>query len=114
MSQAIDILTLTRTTAGAITANRFVGYDNKPAAASENTIGVARSDAASGDDLAITALGTAVVEAGAAVAVGDPVAADADGKAVKMDGTTYTVTVGRALEKATAAGEFIEILLIAN
>ncbi|HKJ76855.1 MAG TPA: capsid cement protein [Gammaproteobacteria bacterium] len=113
-SQAIEVLSLTKKAGGTIADKRFVAFDGTQAAADANVMGASRYAAASGNDLPVTVLGTAVVEAGGVVAVGDPVSSDAQGRAVKMDGATYTVTVGRALEAAAQAGDFIEVTLIPN
>lgn len=111
MGQSIPLLTLTIAAAAAITAERFVGHDGNPAAAAGNTLGVARSEAETGEDFPVDVLGTAVVEAGGAIAVGGAVEVGTAGKAAAQ---SAGVTVARALEEATADGDRIEVLLIAN
>lgn len=110
--QAISLLTLPLLLTGAVTANRFVTPAGAQAGADANTLGVTRSDGAIAAHVPVDVLGTAVVEAGAAVAAGDTVKSDASGRAI-----TWAVSgakVGVALQAATAAGQFIEVLLIPN
>lgn len=109
--QATPILAITRRAAGAILANRFVTHGNIQAGAGLNTLGVARSPAATGESLTVDVLGTAVVEAGAAIADGALLESNASGQAVPR---STGAIIGRALAAAAAAGQFIEILLIPN
>ncbi len=113
MSQSIPILTLTVTAASALTAARFVGPDGNPAPAGGNALGVARSDAAAGEQVGVDVLGTAVVESAGALAAGSAVEVSADGRAAALN---TGVAVGRLApgESATAAGEMVEILLLPN
>lgn len=110
--QNISLLTLTLVAAGTIASNRFVTPGAAQAGADANTIGVTRSDAVVGDKIPVDVLGTAIVEAGAAVAVGATLKSDASGRAITW--ATSGAKVGLALEAATAAGQFIEVLLIPN
>jgi hypothetical protein len=73
---------------------------------------VARSAGAIGAYVPVDVLGTAVVEAGAAVAAGDTIKSDATGRAITW--ATSGAKIALALEAATAAGHFIEVLLIPN
>lgn len=113
MSQYIDILTLTVTAAGPIAANRFVTPAGAQGTADAHVLGVARSAADAGEAVPVIALGTAVVEAGGAIAAGDPISCDADGRAVPTDGGTYSVTVARALADA-GPGQPVEVFLVPN
>lgn len=113
MSQYIDILTLTVTAAGPIAANRFVTPAGAQGTADAHVLGVARSAANAGEAVPVIALGTAVVEAGGAIAAGDPISCDADGRAVPTDGGTYSVTVARALADA-GPGQLFEVFLVPN
>lgn len=113
MSQYIDILTLTVTAAGPIAANRFVTAAGAQGTADAHVLGVARSAANAGEAVPVIALGTAVVEAGGAIAAGDPISCDADGRAVPTDGDTYSVTVARALADA-GPGQPVEVFLVPN
>lgn len=111
--QSIALLTLTITAAGAIAANRFVTPLGAQAGADANAIGVSRVAAAAvGEKIPVDMIGTTTVEAGAAIAAGATLKSDATGRAI-----TWAAAGGRlaiALEAASAAGEFIEILFIPN
>lgn len=109
--QKIALLTLTATASGAVTAERFVGHDGALATAAGNTLGVAATDAADGEDYPADVIGTTVVEAGGAIAKGGAIEVGAGSKAVAQ---SAGVTVARALEAAGADGDKIEVLLIAN
>ena len=106
-----DILTLPVLAAAALTACRFVSPTGALPTAGGNALGVALSDIASGDTGSVITLGTAPVEASAAIAKGAAVEVIADGRIVT---NTSGVTVARALQAATAAGQIIEVLLVAN
>lgn len=111
--QSRPVLTLTVTAAGAISANRFVTAAGAQAAADANAIGVARTAAAgAGEKIPVDVIGTASVEAGAAVTAGATVKADAQGRAIPW--ATSGARIGIALEAATAAGQLIEVLLVSN
>lgn len=109
--QNIPILSLPKRATAALTADRFVSHTGGLPTAGGNTLGVSRSNAAIGDLATIDILGTAVVEASAAIAEGAAIEALADGRAVTR--TTGVITA-RAIQAAPAAGQFIEVLLIAN
>lgn len=111
-AQATSLLALAVTASGTIAANRFVTPAGAQAGAGANTLGVARAAAVATDKLTVDVLGTAVVEAGAAVTVNATVKADSVGRAI--DWVTSGAKVGIALEAATAAGQMIEVLLIPN
>lgn len=109
--QAYPLLALTVVAAAALTKHRFVTHAGAVPAAAARAFGVARTDAEIGDPTTVDVLGTAVVEAGAAIALGALVEIDATNRAVTR---SAGVTVGVALQAAGAAGDFIEVLLIAN
>jgi hypothetical protein len=113
-----------------------VGFDGAQiAAAGGKPLGSALTPAASGQDVTVTSCGTAICEAGAAIALGAAVAMDAQGRvvtaaalAVAAGATAMTsaaanganaitggeppqFVVGDARQAATAAGQFIEVLL---
>ncbi|MDP2805504.1 MAG: DUF2190 family protein [Gallionellaceae bacterium] len=113
MKNAISLLVLTMTASAAINANRFVTPAAALAGAGVNAQGVSDTDAAIGDKLAVHVLGTAIVEAGAAIAAGALIETDATGRAITKNAG---VTVARLApgEVATAAGQFIEVVLIPN
>lgn len=111
-AQSESLLTLTITAIGAIASARFVTPAGAQAGADVNTFGVSRFAAAAGEKVSVDVLGTAVVEAGAAVAAGATVKSDASGRAIPW--ATSGAKVSMALEAATAAGQMIEVLLIPN
>lgn len=109
--QNISLLALTGVAAGAINTNRFVTPGFAEAGAGVNTLGVCRQTAVLGDKITVDVLGTAVVEAGAAVSVNDTLASDATGRGITW---AAGAKVALALQAATAAGQMIEVLLIPN
>lgn len=110
--QSSPIFTLSVTYTGTVAAARFVTPAGAQAGADANTLGVARAGGASGDMDSVDVLGTAIVEAGAAVAANATVKSDASGRAITW--ATSGAKVAIALEAAGAAGQFIEVLLIPN
>lgn len=112
MQQSIPVLALTAVAAGTIAANRFVTPAGAQAGADANTLGVCRQAAVVGDKVTVDVLGTAIVEAGAAVAAGATIKSDASGRAITW--ASSGAKVGLALEAAGAAGQMIEVLLIPN
>lgn len=110
--QSLALLTLTVALTGTVAANRFVTAAGAQAGADANTLGVARTAGVSGDKIPVDVIGTAVVEAGAAISAGATLETDASGRAVTW--ATSGPKVGLALEAATAAGQFIEVLLVQN
>src|SRR3982751_5102645 len=109
--QSRPILPITVAATGNVTKRRFVTVAGVQAGAAARALGVSRTDGVAGDQLTVDVLGTAVVEAGAAVAAGAQVEADASARAITK---AAGVVLGHALEAAGAAGDFIEVLLIAN
>lgn len=80
-------------------------------AGSTRTIGVLQNDPdAAGKAATVGVMGVSRVEAGEAIAVGDYIAANADGKALDAD-TQDQVILGVALEAATATGQIIPVKL---
>lgn len=113
MSQKIALLTLTIAAASAVTAHRFVGYDGAQVDTEEaKALGVSVSDAKDGDDLALDVIGTTVVESGGAFDAGDELVSDASGAAIVNPEVGGEVVQAHALDGASAAGEFIEVLLV--
>lgn len=110
MSQMLSLLDLTETATAAVLGERFVNA-GAHAAAAGRALGVARADAAIGQLLPVTVLGTAIVSASAAIAKDAPIEVAANGQAVTR---SAGVAVARALQAAAAAGDRIEVLLITN
>ncbi len=110
--QSTPILALPVTLSGTVAANRFVTPAGAQAGADANTLGVARSAGVSGEKITVDVLGTAIVEAGAAISAGATLETDASGRGVTW--ATSGPKVGIALQAASGAGVFIEVLLIPN
>ena len=110
-NQNISVLTLGVVAAVALSRGRFVTGAGAYPTAGGRACRVTQWDGAIGDRVPTDVLGTAVVEAGAAIATDTLVEVLADGRVVTQ---TTGVAVGRTLEPAIGAGAFIEILLIPN
>ena len=112
MQAATYLQAQTIAAASALTGDRFVTGTGAVPAANARVLGVALYNAAAaGDLIAVATNGTAIVEAGAAVAKDAAVSTDAQGRAITA---TTGAVAGRALSAAAAAGDKIEVLLIAN
>lgn len=111
-TSSLPLLTLTQVAVSAITACRFVTALGAQAGADANTLGAACAPAAIGEAFSVDVRGTTTVEAGAAIALGATLKSDASGRAITW--ATTGAKVGIALEAATAAGQFIEVLLVDN
>lgn len=112
MSQKIALLTLTVTASGAVAPHRFVGFDGAVAGAGAKALGVSTFKAGDGQDLAADVIGTTVIETGGAIAVGEAVTSDASGRAAVVGAEGGDAVNAHALDSATGAGEFIEVLLV--
>jgi hypothetical protein len=117
MAQEHTVLVTTQAADAAISPFRFVKKTATgvatSTAATDKILGVmnANQAVAAGQATPVSVLGTAIVEASAAVAVGDQVTAASDGRA-KTTTTTGDTVRGIALEAATAAGDRIEVMLV--
>ena len=110
MQTSYSILALTVAAAGPLIAERLVTQAGAYPAAGGAAFGVTRTNAAhKGDLVPVDVQGTAIVEAGAAVAFDQPLMSDVDGRAVPL--TAGKVGIGRAMAAAVAAGDRIEVLL---
>ena len=147
--QGIPLLCLPIVASGAIAQYRGVGYNQAQATvAAQKVMGFARRSGATGAELEVVSKGTAICEAGAAVAIGAALVVDSVGRVVAATALTGAVgslivvagatavtsavangagsisgaptftggdlpqfVVGYAMQAATAAGEFIEVLL---
>ena len=99
---------MTFTAGGTINEGRFVkvsGSNVVQAGADEAAIGVALSDASSGETLAVAVYGTVSVEAGATIAFGDTVYSDANGKAT-TSGTNNALGVAYG---AATSGQLVPV-----
>lgn len=88
---------------------RFVDFRGRICSANQKALGVTVGRWSSGRYAGIVVLGTAIVEAGSTITVGDKLASDAEGKAVPA--TTGAEINGRALNSANA-GDFVRVLLV--
>lgn len=111
-TQSIPLLTLTLAAASAVAVCRFVTPLGAQAGADANTLGASCSAAGAGERFPVDVRGTTTLEAGAAVTVGATLKSDAQGRAITW--AASGAKVGIALEAATAAGQFIEVLLVDN
>lgn len=134
--QSVGILSLSFTADGAVTARRAVDFDGAQASVQgQKVVGVARYGAVDAHPVEVTVIGTAVIEAGAAIAAGASLIVDVQGRAipstgalaVKAGATAVTSTAASgavlqggdppefvfadALEAASGAGAFLEVLL---
>lgn len=110
MTQMISVLDVTEPATAAVLGERFVN-SGAHAVAAGRALGVARADAAIGQLIPVTVMGTAIVSASAAIAKDALVEVAANGQAVTR---SAGVAVGRALQAAAAAGDRIEVLLFPN
>lgn len=109
--QSYPLLALTSAATAAITAYRFTTLDGALAGANGSAHGVSQYDADIGDQYAVTVLGTAIIEAGAAFSKGALLESDALGRAVTaVNGPVLAL----ALEAASGVGVPVEVLLTAT
>lgn len=99
-----------------LAANRFVAYDGDypvtiGAVGASDVQGVTESAAAIGDAVSAITGYSALVEASEAISFGAFVTTDATGKAAVGTAANHC---GRALGDATAAGQLIEVQLLAH
>lgn len=95
-------------------ANHFVVLDDsgaKLAGAGVAALGIltpdTEADVAAGDGVTVQIKDRTIVQVGAAVNAGDPLASDANGCAIKAVAEKFIM--GYAMESATAAGQIIHI-----
>ena len=108
---SISLLTLTVIATAAVAGCRCVTQAGTYAAAGGVVYGVTRTPGNVGDPIPVDILGTTIVEAGAAITKDAALMVDATGRVVPLSGAGKS-PVARAQEAATAAGEFIEVLLV--
>ena len=107
--QATSVLALTVAATATLVAERFVTFAGAVPAADAFVLGVVRQSAVSGDKVTVDVVGTAIVEAGAAITAGATLKVDASGRVITW--ATSGARVGIALQSASALGQFIEVLL---
>lgn len=135
--QSITTLTLSLKASGAVAKRRAVGFNGAQATVQgQKVVGVSHEAAVADEYFPTDTSGTTIIEAGAAVAVGQSLIVDAQGRAIPATGalaikagaTAMTSTAANgagvlqggdlpeyvfadALEAAAGAGAFIEVLL---
>lgn len=107
---------ITVTATAAITKHRFVSYDGTltpaaPATGLKDALGVAEENAAIGEAVSVVTDFSYLVEASAAIALGDYVKPAADGSGKAAVGALAD-HCGRALGVATAAGQLVEVQIL--
>jgi hypothetical protein len=105
--------TLTVILAGAAAGNRFINTALSQAGAGDNTYGVSRTAGETGEAIAVDVLGTAIVETGGPILAGAKVQADADGRAITIGAGAVAARLAPG-ESSSAAGQFVEVILITN
>lgn len=110
--QSIALLTLPRKLTGNVAAHRLVTAAGAQAGADAVVLGSSCSAGSTGDTIPVDTIGTTTVEAGAAIADGATLKADASGRVITW--ASSGAKVGVALQAAAAAGQFIEVRLLDN
>lgn len=110
--QSISLLALPVTLTGTVAANRFITIAGAQAGADAVTFGASRSAGVSGEKITVDLIGTTIIESGAAFAAGDTLKSDASGRGITW--ATSGAKTAKALKAATAAGQFVEALLLPN
>lgn len=113
MRNSKPIMTLTILLAGTAAACRFISVARVQAGAGANTYGVTRTAGVSGDAVPVDTLGTTIVETGGALAAGALIESDASGRAVTQSTGAKAARLAPG-ESASAAGQFVEVILIPN
>lgn len=111
MQGSTPLLTLPVTAAAALLANRAVTGVGTVPAAGGRCLGFTRTAAAIGERVPVDVDGTTLAEAGAAIAIDQSLELDAQGRIVPL---VSGKPIARALSAATAAGQIVEVLVIAN
>jgi hypothetical protein len=108
MKTSIILAAMSVLATAALTRDRFATTAGAVPAAGAFCPGVANANYDIGEQAGLSTHGIVVVEAGAAVAADAAIQCDASGRAITL---AAGVNLGRALDAATAAGEFIRIKL---
>lgn len=87
--------------------NRFVGFDGKYCGAGEKALGVVDVSTANNQYVPIALYGILLVDASGTISIGDSVASDSEGKAVKAENSA--ISNGYAL-KSAVAGQKVKII----
>lgn len=100
-------ITLPVPAAANLSRRRFATNAGTVPAAGAWCPGIVTADVDSGEQASVNTHGALLVESGAAIAADAAVQTDASGRAITL---AAGVSLGRALDAAAAAGEFIRIL----
>lgn len=93
---------------GAVTARRAVTFAGAQATTQgEKVLGVSQYDAADTELVAVDTIGTTIIEAGAAIAVGDSLIVDAQGRAIPVTGNLVVAAGATAVPSSAANGEIL-------
>lgn len=111
---SIRILTLSVLATAATLANRFMSIAGGVPAAGAACYGVSQTDGAIGQYVPVVTVGTAYVETGAAIAAGAEIECDAQGRAITRTTGKILARVAPGQAAASAAGQKIEVIVIAN
>jgi hypothetical protein len=106
-----NLHTLTVIASATLVAGRATTIAGAQAGAGVTSLGPAMNPAVTGDPTPVVVLGTAICQAGAAIAVGAALETNAAGKYITR--TSGTI-VGRAITAAAADNDMFEALLIPN
>lgn len=112
MQGNIALLTKSFTAAGTLAQFQPIKADGTAAVAAGNAIGSTNVAAVSGELYPAVVMGTCLMVAGAAIAVGALV--EVHTTVTQVVTKSAGVAIGRALNAASAAGDFVEVLLIPN
>ncbi|MEC5291980.1 capsid cement protein [Aurantimonas sp. C2-6-R+9] len=96
---------------GAIAATRFVGFDDAQAGVDAAVQGVSKTDAATGEPLAIIGIGIVEMVAATAIAKGAKVYSDANGQPAATGGATSNNPAGTAIRAAAAPGDIVTLII---
>ena len=112
-ASSTNSLVLTVIATAAIAAFRGVTVTGAQVGAGANSLGFSQIAGAIGDAVPVVVLGTAIAEAGAAIAAGALVELDANGRVITR---AAGAIVGRMAPGSTAAalGDQVEVFLIPN
>jgi len=107
--QAITTLVLTLAAAGAVAVRRAVGFNGAQASVQgQKIMGIADYAVANvGDQLAVNAKGTVIVETGGVFAIGDSLIVDNQGRAIKTTGSLAVAAGGTAVTSTAANGAIL-------
>ena len=107
----IPVLSMTRKVTADIEAHRFIEADGSLPVAKGHALGVTQYEAKANELATVMVLGVTQVQVSAAVALGDALMVDADGRVKTNNGGK---AVARALSAASAENDLIPVLLLPN